>query len=88
MSKFGMGSKLWILSSKKTDGRYNQGKVVGVELLNHAMYFVGKSDFFGGFTIARYKVAYIDCFTGKGRAEWFNENDLQRDKPTINGETK
>ena len=81
--KFRINSKVWIShkAQRKTDGRYNQGKVVGVEANNNALYFVGSYDFYRGFDSFRYKVAYIDVCTGKGISEWFNEEYLSKSKP-------
>ena len=81
--KFRMNSKIWIShkSERKTDGRYNQGKIVGVEANNDGLYFVGKADFFRGFDSFRYKVAYIDVCTGKGVSKWLNEDYLSKSKP-------
>ena len=77
-----MNSKVWLLNSKKTDGRYNQGKIVGIEKSNDCLYFVSKTDFFNNFETDRYKVAYIDCFTGKGCAEWVRHDDVSTTDPT------
>lgn len=81
--KFRMGSKVWLSgkSHRKTNGKYNQGKIVGVEANNYSLYFVGSADFFSGFNSYRYKVAYIDVCTGKGCAEWFHEDSLSKNKP-------
>lgn len=83
MSKFRMNSTVWIShkSQRKTSGEYNKGKVVGIEAINNGLYFIGTADFFRGFDSFRYKVAYIDVFTGKGRSEWFNEDYLSKTKP-------
>jgi len=77
-----LNKKVWLTNSKKTDGRYNQGKIVGVEQSNDCLYFVSKADFYSNFEPYRYKVAYIDCFTGKGCAEWVHHNDVSTTNPT------
>lgn len=81
--KFRMGSNVWIShrSQRKTDGKYNRGKIVGIESTSDSLYFVSESDFYRGFEIYRYKVAYIDVFTGRGCSEWFSEMCLSKNKP-------
>ena len=71
-----INKKVWILSSKKSDGRYNQGKVVGIENTNDSLYFVNKTHFYKGFLPCRYKVAYIDLVTKRGLSEWFSCDDV------------
>jgi hypothetical protein len=76
MKQLNINKKVWILSSKKSDGRYNQGKVVGIENTNDNLYFVNKTHFYKGFLPRRYKVAYIDLVTKRGFSEWFSYNDV------------
>lgn len=79
--KFKMSGKVWILSSKKMDGRFNRGKIVGVELSYYGLGFISQEQFFRDFDHPRYKVAYVDCVTGRACSEWFLESDLQREQP-------
>jgi predicted transposase YdaD len=79
---FNINKKVWIISSKKTDGQYNQGKIVGVEKSNDSLYFVSKTDFYKGFEPYQYKVAYVDVFTGRGRAEWLHHSDITVTDPS------
>ena len=83
VGKFRMNSKVWISheSERKTSGKYNQGKIVGVDSVNNNLYFVGVKHFYDGFNEFKYKVAYIDIFTGKGEAKWFNEDFISKEKP-------
>ena len=81
--KFRMNSKVWIShkGERKTDGRYNQGKIVGVQAINDGLCFAGKAEFFAGFNSFRYKVAYIDVCTERGVSKWFNEGCISKSKP-------
>jgi len=77
-----MNKKVWIISSEKIDGRYNQGKIVGVEKTNDTLYFVSKAHFYKGFEPYRYKVAYVDVFTGEGCVEWVHHSDITITDPS------
>lgn len=79
--KFKMNSKVYILSSKKTDGRYNKGKVVGVELSYYGLGYLTETQYLNDFENPKYKVAYVDCFTNKACCQWYAEEELQKDKP-------
>lgn len=76
MSDFRMGAKVTIISSKKTDGRYNHGIVVGIDKHYPYLGFTSEKQFFSGFKVARYKVAYVDCFTHKACQEWVTPGEL------------
>jgi hypothetical protein len=76
-----MNAKVWIVSQRKIDGRYNRGQVVGLEKTYGYLGFVSQTQFLSDFKLARVKVAYVDVFTGKGSAEWFSLDDLSKDKP-------
>ena len=77
---FRIGSKVKILSSQKTDGRYNFGKVVGVVFSQNGYYLGYRTDreFFARFTVPVYTVAYIDCFTKNACVEVFSEKELSK----------
>lgn len=75
---FKLKSKVQILSSKKLDGRYNTGVVVGVEMSNDNLIAYTEKDYFAGFEIYRYKVAYVDCFTNRCGTEWVSEKDIEK----------
>lgn len=79
--KFKIKNKVWILPSKKIDGRYNNGKIVGIELFYYGLGFLTENQYLNDFESPRYKVAYVDVFTGRACAEWYLENDLQKEKP-------
>lgn len=73
-----MGKKVKILR-QKTDGRFNFGKIVGVELMEDNMYlgYMNKREYLSRFTVPRYKVAYIDVVTERACTEWFNDNEVE-----------
>lgn len=77
-----MGNKVWILNSKKTDGRYNKGVIVGIEKDYIKLGFMTESQYFRDFIEYRYKVAYVDVFTGRAIAEWIYHTNLSKTKPT------
>ena len=79
--KFKMKQKVWIISSRKTDGRYNRGTIVGVELNYYGLGYLTEAQFIRDHGHARYKVAYIDVFTTRACSEWFSECDLIKEKP-------
>ena len=79
--KFRIGSTVWILDSKKPDGRYNKGKVVGYETSYRGLGFISEKDYFNGFGYPSYKVAYVDVFTGRGGVVWCSEDNIQKEKP-------
>ena len=79
--KYRMGGIVWILSSKKTDGLYNKGKIVGVELNYYGLGYMTERQYLNDFGHPRYKVAYVDCFTNRACSEWLCESDLQKNKP-------
>ncbi len=73
-----MGSTVTILSSEKTDGRFNSGKIIGVEAMADNLYlgYVSKKEFLSRFTVFRYKLAYIDCVTKRAGTDWFSEGEI------------
>jgi len=77
-NKFRFKQKVKIESSKKADGRFNFGHVVGIELIQDAFYlgYKNESEYLRRFSMARYKVAYIDCVTERACNEWFEEHEL------------
>ena len=78
---FGMNSKVWIISSQKIDGRYNKGKIVGIEKEYFGLGFFTERQYLNDFEEYRYKVAYVDVFTGKASAEWIHHSELSKEKP-------
>ena len=80
MSDFRMKQKVTITSKQKTDGRYNNGRIIGIELIENAMYlgYRNEREFMDRFTESRYKVAYIDCFTERACTEWYYEKELEK----------
>ena len=80
-NKYRMGQSVWILSSKKTDGRYNKGNIVGIELSYYGLGYLTEKQYLDDFSHPKYKVAYVDCFTNKGCSVWVHEDDLSKEKP-------
>jgi len=76
---FRMKQKVKIVSSQKADGKYNYGKVVGIEYTQDAHYLGYKTEkeFLARYTVPRYKVAFVDCFTERAEDGWFNEAELE-----------
>ena len=77
---FGMNKRVWILR-RKIDGRYNKGKVVGIEKSYEALAFLTETQYLNGFKLYRYKIAYVDVTTGKGYAEWLSPSEISDKKP-------
>jgi len=83
-----MNQAVGILSSKKTDGRYNRGTIVGIELQHDgSLWCMTQKDFVSQFKQARYKVAFTDVFTTRSSAEWFQEHELCIPKDLPKGES-
>ena len=80
---FKMGSKVYITSTQKADGRYNKGKIVGVELFYYGLGYLTETQYLNDFEGPKYKVAYVDCVTNKACAQWYLESDLQKEKPDV-----
>lgn len=76
-----IGNRVWMLDSRKTDGRYNRGKIVGIDMTYPYMGFQTESSYLAAFEISRYKVAYVDVVTGKGQTSWELERDLSKERP-------
>ena len=76
-----MNKKVWIISSKKTDGRYNKGIVVGIEKFYDGFGYISESQFFRDFKDWRYKIAYVDVATNKACQEWVHYTELSTAKP-------
>lgn len=74
-----MGQRVKILSSRKSDGRYNIGKIIGMEKTTTSEFgYFNEKQFWEDIEkgMPRYKVAYVDCFTKNFYQSWFYENDL------------
>lgn len=78
---FALKNKVWILNSKKIDGRYNKGVIVGIELIYNGLNFFIERQYFHDFEEHLYKVAYVDICTGKACCEWVHHTDLAKTKP-------
>lgn len=78
MPKFRLGATVTILASEKSDGRFNKGKIIGIEATTDNLYlgYVSKKEFLSRFTVFRYKLAYIDCFTKRAGTDWFSEAEI------------
>ena len=77
-----MKGNIWIVSSKKTDGRYNKGKIVGTRMYYPYLSVVTFSQFKSELIVDQYQVAYQDVFTEKFCLEWFAVDELSKDNPT------
>lgn len=80
---FNLGNKVRITSQQKTDGRYNIGKVIGVEFIQDACYlgYNNEKEFLSRFSPkhVNYKVAYVDCSTNRACTEWYGANELSKE---------
>ena len=76
MTDFKMGAKVTLTNSRKTDGRYNHGIIVGIEKSYPYLAFHTEAQFFKSFVVKKYKVAYVDCFTGKACSDWVSYEDV------------
>jgi len=78
--KYKLGQKLFILSSRKIDDRYNRGVVVGVSLLNpYTFGYFNYRQFLDSFNNAKYQIAYQDCVTERFCVDSVLEMDLARE---------
>jgi hypothetical protein len=82
MSESKLSGNVWILSSKKTDGRYNKGKIVGYRSGHGCLGFFNLRQFMDAIKIEEYQVAYQDCFTQRYCIEFFRPNELSKTNPT------
>lgn len=75
-----MNQKVRILEPRKTDGRYNEGTIFGMEKTQNAFYlgYRNESEFKARFTGEKYKVVYIDCFTKRACEEWIYADQLEK----------
>jgi len=78
---FRMKQNVIILSSKKMNGSYNIGKIIGIEYIesDYHLGYMNKSEYYNRFTVPKFKVAYIDCVTNRAGYEWFLENELTKE---------
>ena len=76
-----MGSMVWHVSGRKSDGRYNRAKIVGIELSYYGLGYLTERQYLNDFAHPRYKIAYVDCVTNKASSEWVMESDIQKNKP-------
>jgi len=77
-----MTGNVWIISARKTDGRYNKGKVVGKSMTYPYLSTMTFSSYKAALVEYQYQVAYQDVFTKKCCLEWFSASDLSKTKPT------
>ncbi|MNG03802.1 hypothetical protein D3C85_794210 [compost metagenome] len=79
--KFRLKSKVWLVDSRKIDGRYNKAIIIGYELRSQSLCVFSEQQFFNDFRLPVYKVAYVDCFTGNAITCWCDESSLSKVKP-------
>lgn len=80
MSTYRLGQRVKILTSEKTDGRFNCGKIVGIVMTQNGFYlgYMNEKEFLARFTIPEYVVAYIDCVTERACTDRFTHSQLER----------
>jgi hypothetical protein len=76
-----INKKVWITSSKKTDGRYNRGVVKGIDLFYDGLGYISETQYLKDFEEWRYKIAYVDVFTKRACQEWIHYKELSVTKP-------
>ena len=78
---FRLKQRVKIVSSQKTDGRFNFGRIVGIKIHQNNNYLGYKTEkeFISRFdgSNCTYHVAYIDCVTKRACVEEFNEKYLE-----------
>lgn len=80
--KFKLRQEVKLLSSMKSDGSYNYGRIMGIEIQQNGFYlgYANKSEFFARFdgSMVNYKVAYIDCVTQRAETLWLSQDKLEK----------
>ena len=76
-----MNKKVWDIGNRKTDGRYNCGKIVGIKKIYEGLGYVTERQYLSDFVEYEYLFAYVDCFTGMALAEWLHYSKLSTTKP-------
>ena len=76
-----LGRKVWLVGDPKADGRINVGKLVGIEQIYESLGFMTEKQYLSSFVPYRYKVAYVDVFTGRGASEWVHHTKVSFSKP-------
>ena len=75
-----MKGNVFILSSRKIDGRYNKGKIVGQRCHHPFLSSRTFESYKRELVCSEYQVAYQDVFTKKLMLEWFNEKELSKEE--------
>lgn len=77
--KFRFNQTVKILKGRKIDGRYNVGKIVGIERYTNQLVlgYFNLKQFYDDFKKVKYKVAYQDCVTNRFCQEWFCEDEIE-----------
>lgn len=78
--KFRMGNRVKILDSKKNDGRFNYGKVIGIDLRsdNSSLRQRDEINYIKSFNLPFYKIAFVDCNTNQVISDWFAEEKMEK----------
>lgn len=77
-----MNKKVWLLNSKKTDGRYNKGVIVGIDKIYEGLGYMTERQYQQDFVVYKYKVAYVDVYTNKACNEWVHHSYVSTIDPT------
>jgi len=76
-----MNKRVWDISSRKTHGGYNYGKVVGIKQIYEGLGFLTEKQYFKDFKEYEYLFACVDICTGKASAEWVHYSNLSLTEP-------
>lgn len=77
----GMNKKVWLLNSKKIDGRYNKGVIVGINKIYEGLGYMTERQYLQDFVVYEYKVAFVDVCTNKACAEWVHHSYVSTADP-------
>jgi hypothetical protein len=76
-----MNKKVWDINSRKIDGRYNCGKVVGIKKIYEGLGFITEKQYLNDFVEYEYLFACVDVCTGRASAVWVHYNKLSLTEP-------
>ncbi|HLP80838.1 MAG TPA: hypothetical protein VK141_02455 [Nitrosomonas sp.] len=78
--KFRIGNRVKILDSEKNDGRFNYGKVIGIDLRSDSSSLKQRDEinYIKSFNLPFYKIAYVDRNTDQVFCDWFAEEEIEK----------